>query len=308
MTSPAYNAAIGAAGDGLSRVIDEALNGMACAPGAVPTGFDHLDGTLGGGLRRGQLTVIAGAPGVGTSVLALGLARDAAFRHGLPTLFMAPDSSQREILCRVVAAEAAVPVSHVRAGRTAAGDTEKLRRFQSRLEEAPLLVSAGWLAPRPVPLDEAVGDYAQMVGVAVVDATPDDADVIRSLKVVAQRFDIVLVVTVKTALINAPLDRTERPRLPDLRGPANLAELADLVIACIATTCSMRGRNVQVRPTWRSSNTATAPPASCHPSHFKVTTLDLWRCAHERRGRPVACLRACDDRRPDPDLAWRMAG
>jgi replicative DNA helicase len=94
-----------------------------------------------------------------------------------------------------------------------------------------LIVSAGWLAPGPVPLDEAVSDYAQMVRIAVVDATPDDAGVVRRLKVVAQRFDIVLVVTVKTALINAPLNRTERPRLADLRGPANLAELADLVIA-----------------------------------------------------------------------------
>ncbi len=231
LTSSAHNAAIGAAGDGLTRVIDEALNGMACAPDALPTGFGDLDETLGGGLRRGQLTVVAGLPGVGPSVLALGLARAAALRHGLPTLFMAPDSSQREILCRVVAAEAAVPVSHVRAGRVAAGDTEKLRRFQSRVHEAPLILSAGWLAPAPVPLDEAVGDYARTVGVAVVDATPDDADVVRSLKIVAQRFDIVLVVTVKTGLVHPPLDRTVRPRLADLRGPANLAELADLVIA-----------------------------------------------------------------------------
>lgn len=231
VTSSAHNAAIGAAGDGLTRVIDEALNGVACAPGAVPTGFGDLDETLGGGLRRGQLTVVAGVPGAGTSVLALGLARAAALRHGLPTLFMAPDSSQSEILCRVVAAEAAVPVSDVRAGRTAAGYTEKLRRFRSRVDEAPLIVSAGWLAPAPVPLDEAVGDYARIVGVAVVDATPDHADVVRSLKIVAQRFDLVLVVTVKTGLVHPPLDRTERPRLPDLRGPANLAELADLVIA-----------------------------------------------------------------------------
>ena len=231
MTSPAHNAAIGAPGDGLARVIDEALNGVASAAGACPTGFAELDETLGGGLRRGQLTVIAGVPGVGTSVLALGLARTAALRHGLPTLFMAPDSSQSEILCRVVAAEAAVPVSHLRAGSTAAGDAEKLRRFQSRLDKAPLIVSAGWLEPGPVPLDEAVGDYAQMVGVAVVDATPDNAAVVRGLKVVAQRFDIVLVVTVKTDHANAPLDLAQRPRMDELRGPDNLAELADLVIA-----------------------------------------------------------------------------
>lgn len=54
----------------LDKAIDMPANGI----DVIPTGIPSLDGMLGGGLRRGSLTVIASRPGMGKTSLALQLA------------------------------------------------------------------------------------------------------------------------------------------------------------------------------------------------------------------------------------------
>lgn len=65
----------------LDKAIDMPANGI----DVIPTGIPSLDEMLGGGLRRGSLTVIASRPGMGKTSLALQLAGNlaAAGRHVL---------------------------------------------------------------------------------------------------------------------------------------------------------------------------------------------------------------------------------
>src|SRR6187399_1175307 len=60
----------------LSRVVArvDRLRDGGVDPSVIPTGFESLDRAIGGGLRRGDLIVMGGDDGVGTSALALAIA------------------------------------------------------------------------------------------------------------------------------------------------------------------------------------------------------------------------------------------
>ena len=81
----------------------------------VPTGFIDLD-SLTNGLQPGQLVVIAGRPAMGKSTLALDVARSAAIRHQLPTVFFSLEMSRKELMSRLHSAEARVALHHMRSG------------------------------------------------------------------------------------------------------------------------------------------------------------------------------------------------
>lgn len=81
---------------------------------AVPTGLIDLDEKLGGGLRPGELIVVAARPGQGKSSFALGVARAAAAagqRVRLHTLEMTAEALRD----RLVAAESGVPARQIKA-------------------------------------------------------------------------------------------------------------------------------------------------------------------------------------------------
>jgi replicative DNA helicase len=71
-----------------------------------PTGFPLLDDALGGGLRSGTLTLLAGAQGEGKTTFALQAARWSA-RTGRPVLFFSYELDAEVLLQKVIASEAA---------------------------------------------------------------------------------------------------------------------------------------------------------------------------------------------------------
>lgn len=78
----------------------------------IPTGFQHLDDMLDGGLERGTLTVIAGRPGTGKTAAGLGICRNAAREHS--SLFLSMEMSVNQVNDRNIAALAQVDMSWLR--------------------------------------------------------------------------------------------------------------------------------------------------------------------------------------------------
>jgi replicative DNA helicase len=72
--------------------------------GPYRTGFQPLDGVLGGGLEPGGLTVLGGAPGRGKTVAALQWARQAAI-DGAQSIYVCFEHLERTLLARLLAAE-----------------------------------------------------------------------------------------------------------------------------------------------------------------------------------------------------------
>src|SRR4051812_46772725 len=97
----------------LARLTSDPPQHSMSFPRTVDTGLDVLNEALLGGLRFGQLTLIAGLTGSGTSMLALGIARTAVLRQGIPTLVVAPDSGEDEVAARILCAETKVPLQHL---------------------------------------------------------------------------------------------------------------------------------------------------------------------------------------------------
>jgi len=70
----------------------------------VPTGFEPLDAVLGGGLHAGELTVVAGSPGVGKTVLTLQWARTVA-RDGGTAIYACYEHDEASLLIRLLGLE-----------------------------------------------------------------------------------------------------------------------------------------------------------------------------------------------------------
>lgn len=71
----------------------------------IATGFAPLDDSLGGGLRVGDLSLLAGRPGIGRTVAALQWARNGA-RNGIPVTFISSEHTANALLKRLVILEA----------------------------------------------------------------------------------------------------------------------------------------------------------------------------------------------------------
>jgi replicative DNA helicase len=218
----------------LAPLIEELAGESGWADSVIRTGHEDLDETLNGGLRAGQLILIAGAAGVGTSTFALGFARNAAFREELRTVFIAPESSKRELLSRVVAAEARVPLSNLRRNRLDNSERSKLDRHLVALSRAPLLINAQW---RTMSSAEELLDAAQLsvssgARLVVVDgiagAEPRVRDLIKRLSALAvtHRAAVVLV----SDVLGRRHQNNVRPTLEDLRHYEQIADLVDLVM------------------------------------------------------------------------------
>lgn len=152
----------------------------------APTGLRDLDAALDGGLYAGTFTLVTGASGVGKSVLTLSIARHAAVARQVRVLYLAPRTPEGEILARLAAAEAHIPVGHLRSGRAS---LEDLRRIQhlAELERAPIFVNAGWTASNDRAtvvdsVDLGVAGGAQLV---VVDPLPGGRRVSSALQSIA---------------------------------------------------------------------------------------------------------------------------
>jgi replicative DNA helicase len=72
--------------------------------GPYRTGFQPLDGVLGGGLEPGGLTVLGGAPGRGKTVAAIQWARQAAI-DGAQSIYVCFEHPERTLLARLLATE-----------------------------------------------------------------------------------------------------------------------------------------------------------------------------------------------------------
>ncbi|RKN03104.1 type II toxin-antitoxin system prevent-host-death family antitoxin [Streptomyces radicis] len=129
-----------ATGGGLDELLDTLTAATPQAPASlVPTGLDSLDTLLGGGLRPGQLALVTGSPGSGTSALALGAARAAALTEGLgPVMVASAQMSRQDLAARMLAAEANLPLAQITTQTVPETDRPRLEAAAARLRGAPL--------------------------------------------------------------------------------------------------------------------------------------------------------------------------
>jgi replicative DNA helicase len=97
----------------LTQVISEAderiIQGDLVDYVPLPTGFDPLDGLIGGGLRKTELTLLGGAQGIGKTIATMQIARNIAMRENQYCLFLSYEHTEAHLMHRLLCLESINP-------------------------------------------------------------------------------------------------------------------------------------------------------------------------------------------------------
>lgn len=228
-----------AANAALSRIEERREKGGEM-PG-LPSGFTDLDRQLGGFVAP-FVYILAARPGMGKSTLAGNIAAHLAER-GKRVLFFAVEMTTAQVMDRLIAAEARVPLANVRTGRLDHAGMERVYRASGKIAEWPLLIDdTPVIAPGQVRA-KAMRLYAEHgVDFVIVDHlhemspdTPKTArhlelgDMMRSLKETAKLVNAPMLVV---AQLSRALEgrSSKKPALSDLRESGALEEIAYAVM------------------------------------------------------------------------------
>jgi replicative DNA helicase len=97
----------------LSQVINEAndrvVRGDLVDYVPMPTGFDPLDGFIGGGLRKTELVLLGGAQGIGKTIATLQIARNIAMRQDQYAFYLSYEHTETHLMHRLLCLESINP-------------------------------------------------------------------------------------------------------------------------------------------------------------------------------------------------------
>ncbi|MBC7870596.1 MAG: hypothetical protein H7Y09_07130, partial [Chitinophagaceae bacterium] len=75
----------------------------------MPTGFDPLDGYIGGGLRKTELVLLGGAQGIGKTIATLQIARNIAARTDQYAFYLSYEHTETHLMHRLLCMESLNP-------------------------------------------------------------------------------------------------------------------------------------------------------------------------------------------------------
>ena len=203
----------------------------------TPTMFADLDAKLGG-LKPGQLIILAARPAMGKSALATQIAHRNA-RNGRAVAVFSLEMGAGEILDRLVALEAGITLSEVTSGRPRSPSyidaaVESARRWPLHIDDTPALSirevrRRARALHRRTPLSLVVVDYLQLVTADAETRNLAVESISRGLKALAKELGVpVLALSQLSRALEARTDR--RPILADLRDSGGIEQDADVVL------------------------------------------------------------------------------
>jgi replicative DNA helicase len=214
----------------------------------ISTGFTKYD-DMTGGLRGGELTIVAARPSMGKTAWCGNVAEHVALKLGLPTVFFSLEMSKESLLQRFLCSQARVDSNRFRAGYLNTGEREKLSAAARRIHSAPLYIDStsaltvmdifsrcrrlrAELAAQGTSLGLVLVDYLQLIsgqGSKTENRQQEVSAISRMLKVMAGDLDVPVIAL--SQLSRAPETRQgdHRPQLSDLRESGSIEQDADLV-------------------------------------------------------------------------------
>lgn len=239
-TQPPASAELVSLADALSGYLESVEAAQQGGTAGVPTGLADLD-RLTGGLKRGDLVILAARPSIGKSALAFNLARHAA-GAGVGVVVFSLEMSAHQIAERLVAAEARVDSKRLREGYVDQAEWARVGEAIGVLEALPVWICDRAALALPDLVRIATAAVAEKhAGLVVVDyvglvRVPGERDprlqvkaASAALKALARDAGVpVLAISQLNRGVEARESHT--PRLSDLRESGDLEQDADLVL------------------------------------------------------------------------------
>lgn len=223
--------------------IDAQYNGQPTTVKALSTGLRDLDAKLGGGMRPGQLIVIAGRPAMGKTAIALGVAESAAHKGGA-TLFFSQEMPGEELANRSLSRASGLSLDKILDGRKFESEedfsrltagTVKVSELELLVDEQPQMSLAeirarARTAKRRHGLGLIVIDYLGLMADGEGNTRNEKVGAnSRGLKALAKQMEVPVVLL---AQLNRKLEERhdKRPMLSDLRDSGEIEQDADIVL------------------------------------------------------------------------------
>ncbi|MDZ4278607.1 MAG: replicative DNA helicase, partial [Dehalococcoidia bacterium] len=210
--------------------------------GQVRTGFIDLDARLGG-LKRGDLILIAARPGLGKTSLALNIARNAAVGQDARVAIFSLEMSAAQLAQRMLASESGIDGTRLRLGEQNEAEERRIMDAMGHLGDAEIYIDdTGFQRAadirakaktfnREKPLDLIIVDYLQLMSgpsSRFDNRVAEVSDISRALKGLARELDVPVIAC--SQLSRAPEQRPSHvPMLSDLRESGSLEQDADVV-------------------------------------------------------------------------------
>jgi replicative DNA helicase len=205
---------------------------------ALATRLTDLDQKLDGGLRPGELVVVAGRSSMGKSAFAFQIAEHAA-RTGHPALVMSLEMSRQDLLDRAVAGETRIPLEQLRSGESAGhpyveAALEAIGRWPLFIDDTPAMSvhqirAKARTVKRRHGLELLVVDYLQLMSGDGETRNLEIAGITGGLKALAKELAVpVLAVSQLNRGADNRADR--RPQLSDLRDSGAIEQDADIAM------------------------------------------------------------------------------
>ncbi len=209
---------------------------------SVTTGFMDLD-TLLGGLKRGDLVIVAARTALGKTSLALNFARNAAARQSANVAFFSIEMASEQLVQRLLATESGVDSTRLTLGNHTEREERKIMQALGTLgdlslffDDSAMLTTSDMRAKvkrlqLERGLDLIVIDYLQLMssGFRNENRVQEVSHISRSLKQLARDLDVPVVACAQ--LSRAADNRASNiPMLSDLRESGSIEQDADVVM------------------------------------------------------------------------------
>lgn len=220
------------------EIMERRANGQ---DGGLATGFEKLDRLLCGGLRPGNLVIVAGRPAMGKTALAVNIAFQMTKKHNLASLVLSMEMPEQELADRLIAQAGSVALSDVLSGNLHGETGERIMSAVSQLHDLPIVIDdQGGLSmfditskARSVKRKHGLGllviDYLQLMSGDGDNRNQEIEGITRGLKALAKELDIPIVAL--SQLSRKCEERTnKRPMASDLRESGAIEQDADVIL------------------------------------------------------------------------------
>ncbi len=210
----------------------------------LPTGFDEFDKKTGG-LRPGDLVIVAGRPSMGKTTFAVNMAEYAALKSDVKAsvAIFSMEMPSEQLMTRMLSSIGRVQLGHIRSGQISDEDWPRITGAAGQLSEARIFIDeTPGLSPtelrararrvsREHGLDLVVVDYLQLMQVPgnKENRATEIAEISRGLKALAKELKVPVIAL--SQLNRGVEQRTDKkPVMSDLRESGAIEQDADMIL------------------------------------------------------------------------------